>query len=442
MDSIKPILAKLRQHQFWIFAAVSTITVIVVWLTATSELDAKFMADKQKNQSAFTSLEMFNRGGTNQLPNPHYKKAVDVVREDLEKQVVDAWKNLFERQRKVLTVNPRVGELEPYLVNEKFFQKEIPPNLRDQFHNNQIIEEDFRLLFDMLNLRRLHGVSPVDPVPPNAPTQIDGILVWNAQPSPRDMMLRYKTQLTPSTIRIRMTQEDLWIFRSLFGVIQRINSRPIDAWLEVLDGKQPTEMSVDQANVPIKEIDYCDLAQYAVSAAEVRPGHIFVPSEEDQGNADVHSGGGKMQSSFSIGTKGTTEEDQKLLEGRYLDGRNQPVADPQSPPFTEFKQIFVQLQVIMDQRLIPVLIAECANSDIAVETRQLLVDLSQVDVVRQVNAGEAARVMNKIETSPHDVQVTLRGVMFGYSPPDKSRLGQGSDPEPSKRDYGVPVKQE
>jgi hypothetical protein len=32
--------------------------------------------------------------------------------------------------------------------------------------------------------------------------------------------------------------------------------------------------------------------------------------------------------------------------------------------------------------------------------------------------------------------------MFGYSPPDKSRLGQGSDPEPSKRDYGVPVKQE
>jgi hypothetical protein len=440
MDSIKPLLAKLRNNQFWIFTAVITVTAVTVWMSAASELDAKFTADKQKNQSAFASLEIFSRGGINHPPNAHYKKAVDGVREDLENQVVDAWKNLFERQRKVLHVNPRVGELEPYLVDEKFLQKEIPPNLRDQFHNNQIIEEDFKMLFDLLNLRRLHGVNPVDPVPAQPPTQIDGILVWNAQPAPRDLMLRYKTLLTPSTFRIRLTQEDLWIFRSLFGVIQRINSRPIDVWLEVLDGKPPSEGSVDQANVPIKQIDYCDLAQYAVSAAEGRPGHIRTAEDEEQRNA--RPSGGRLQSAFAAGTKGSADEDQKLAEGRYIDGRNQPVADPQSPPYTEFKQMFVQLQVVMDQRLIPVLVAECANADIAIETRQLLVDLSQVDVHRQVNAGEAARVMNKIETSPYDVLVTLRGVMFGYSPPDKSRLGQGSDPEPSRRDYGVPVRQE
>lgn len=438
MDSLKPLLTKLRRNQFWILAAVIAATAVTVWLTAASELDAKFAADKQKNQSAFAALTIFDVNRVNHLPNAQYKQAVDVVREDLEKQVVDAWKNLFERQRKVLSVNPRVGELEPYLNNEKFFLKDIPPNLRDQYHNNQIIEEDFKQLFDKLNLRRLHGVSPVDPPPTEQPSQIDGILVWNALPAPRDLMLRYKTQLTPSAVRIRVTQEDLWIFRSLFGVVQRINARPIDAWLEVLAGKQPVEMTVDQANVPIKQIDYCDLAQYAMSAAEGRPGQIRTAEEGDRNNAAQPAAAGRAQSGFAVGTKGTAEEDQKLVEGRYIDGRNQPVADPQSPPFTEFKQIFVQLQVIMDQRLIPVLIAECANADIAVETRQLLIDLTQVDVHRVVNAAEAARVMNRIEPSPHDVHVTLRGVMFGYSPPDKARLGQGSDPEPSRRDYGVP----
>lgn len=438
MDSLKPLLSKLRQHQFWILSGIITVTAVVVWLSAAADLDAKFTFDKQKNQSAFASLTMFDVNRVNILPNSHYKEAVDVVREDLEKQVVDAWKNLFERQRKVLSVNPRVGELEPYLTNEKFFQKDIPPNLRDQYHNNQIIEEDFKQLFDMLNLRRPHGVNPVDPPPAEGPGQIDGILVWNALPAPRDLMLRYKTQLTPSAVRIRLTQEDLWVFRSLFGVIRRINSRPIDVWLDVLDGKPPVDSAVDQANVPIKQIDFCDLAQYAMSAAEGQPGNIRTAEDVGPGGAAAAPAGGRAQAGFAVGIKGSTEEDQKLIEGRYIDGRNQPVADPQSPPFTEFKQIFVQLQVIMDQRLIPVLIAECANADIAVETRQLLIDLSQVDVIRQANAGEAAQTINKIETSPHDVHLTLRGVMFGYSPPDKARLGQGSDPDPSRRDYGVP----
>jgi hypothetical protein len=213
-----------------------------------------------------------------------------------------------------------------------------------------------------------------------------------------------------------MMYEDIWVFRSIFGVIHRINQRPVGEWLDILDGAPPTNSAVDQANVPIKQINYCDLAQYAMSVA-------------------TGAGGG-----FSVGTNGTEAEDQRIVTGRYIDGRNQPVEDPSSPPFTEFKQIFMQLSVVMDQRLIPVLISECANADITIETRQVLIDLSQVDVPRKAAADEAAKVANKIESTPNDVVVTVRGVLYGYSPPDIARLGAGSDPEPSKRDYGIPKK--
>ena len=69
----------------------------------------------------------------------------------------------------------------------------------------------------------------------------------------------------------------------------------------------------------------------------------------------------------------------------------------------------------------------------------MLIDLNQVDVLRQADAGQGANVANKVEQSPHDAIVTIRGVVFGYSPPDKAKLGLGSDPEPSKRNYGIPT---
>jgi len=440
MDQLKPLLAKLKKNQFWILLGIIIVVSLAVWYTAVGELEQQYAADVQRNETAFRSLQMFNVVKTNEPPNPEYKKAVDDLREDLEVQVEAAWRELFERQRSVLKVNPRVPDLAPYLTEESHAGRDIPPAIRDIYHNNQIIEDDFRELFSMLNLRRIAGTNPVDEQPANdGRAAIEGTLVWAAVPAPRSLMLRYKTVLTPNAARIRMTQEDLWIFRSMFGVIRSINSRPIDVWLEVLDGKEPVDAPVDQANVPIKQIDFCDLAQYAMSAALGRPGQVEMNLS---GGSKMGAGrmGGKGQSAFSVTTTGSAAEDEKLAKGRYIDGRNNPVDDPSSPPFSEFKQIFVQMEVVMDQRLIPVLIAECANAEIPIETRQLLVDLNDVDLRRAANAGEAARSINKIEQSPHDVRVTLRGVMYGYSPPKKENLGKGSDPEPSRRDYGVPGK--
>jgi hypothetical protein len=445
MDQLKPYLVAIRKHHFWILLGALIITSSVVWYSAAGELDQKFTQDKQRNESAFRQMmPLRNDMQTNSPPNPEYKKAVDKTREKLAEGVYDAWKLLFTEQMGVLTVNDRVPEMVKFLIDEKHFKDEIPAPIRNVFHNNEVIEDDFRKLFVILNLRRPNGVNPVDeggggPAAQPKEGPPEGVLLWNAKPAPRGMMLRYKTINVPSTSRIRMLQEDLWVFRSMFKVIAKINSMPIDVWLQVMEGgAPPTPLPiVDQANVPIKQINYCDLAQYATSMAIVAPGRVNIGEDDDQRAAAGLDASG---SGFTVGTQGNEEEDRKLREGRYIDGRNQPVLDPATPPFTEFKQIFVQMTVIMDQRFIPALVAESANAELTIETRQVLVDLSQVDVLRRGDAAAGAQQAQRIEQSPHDVIVTVRGVVYGYSPPDKSKLGTGSDPEPSKRDYGIPSK--
>lgn len=445
MDQLKPYLRAIKKHHFWILLAALVITSGLVWYWATSDLDAKFTADKQKNESAFRQMMPIRSDvQTNSPPNPKYTEAVNKTTAKLATGVIEAWQRLFEKQMSVLAVNQRVPEMVPYLIDPKMFQKEIPVAIRNVFQDNEVIDADFRELFAILNLRRPRGLNPVDdgnPAKQAEPGPPEGVLLWNAKPLPRAMMLRYKTVNTPSTSRIRMLQEDLWVFRSMFKVIAKINERPIDVWLQIMEGAEPpaSPVLVDQANVPIKQIDFCDLAQYAVSAAIANPGNVQIGAEEVNTRPGV-AAAGSGAGGFNVGTKGTEEEDQKLRDGRYIDGRNQPVHDPASPPFTEFKQIFVQMTLLMDQRLVPVLISECANAELTIETRQVLVNLSQVDTLRNANANQAAGQANKVEQSPHDAIVTVRGVVYGYSPPDKDRLGQGSDPEPSKRDYGIPSK--
>lgn len=434
MDQLKVYLQQFKKHQFWFFSAALLITGIVVWYQGTNELQAKYQKDKQLNDFAFNTVRPYMQGNP---PNAKFKDLVEGRRVNVEGEVVDAHKNLFQRQMRVLNVNPKVGELGKYLIDEKFIGKDIPLPLRDTYHNNQVIDNDFRDLFSELNLRRPVGTNPVDEAPVDAKAVPEGLVVWNVATSPRKLMQRYKTTKTPSTVRIRMTQEDLWVFRSMFSVVKQVNQRPIEEWLTVLDGGQPQDAAVDQANVPIKQINYCDVAQYAMSSAFDRPGRTTDFGEKTgvPGAGAAGFGGG-----FSVNTVGTEEEDRKLQEGRYVDGRNLPVPDPKAPPFTEFKQVFVQMSVVMDQRLIPLLISEFSNAPLPIETRQVLVDLKDVDVIRSVNSGEAARTINRIEQSPHDVQVTIRGIVYGYSPPDKAILGKGSDPDPSKRDYGIPYK--
>ena len=63
----------------------------------------------------------------------------------------------------------------------------------------------------------------------------------------------------------------------------------------------------------------------------------------------------------------------RCVDGRYIDDQGKPMKDDKSGPFAEFKQMFVYMRFIMDQRRLPNLMAACANVPLPIETRQVRV---------------------------------------------------------------------
>jgi|GEM_PF-1609251 len=445
-----PQIEALKKNHFWILSAILVITGLVVWWMGTGALADQFKKDQATNDNAFSLLQPY-KGAP--VPNLHYKTAVEAENKKLAGGVVSTWDTLYARQAGILTMNPRVGkELGDLILLDKNeraerFKKnsQTISQALENFRNGQIIEQEFEQLFSMLNLRRPKKVAPpadgaAAVAAPAGVPEVEGVVVWGARTSTQQLMERYRTTKAPSVDRVAVTQEDIWIFKSLFGVIQKINTYSNDDWLRVLNGAElPKELPrVDQGNVPIKRIDFCDVAQYAMHRGFGDPGRLSSLSAVNSDNAIfVSSGDG---GAFSVGTQGSEEEDTKLMTERYIDSRNFPVTDPAAPPISEFRQVCLQLQVLLDQRLVPVLISECAQAEFPIETRQVRMFLTEVDLPRLADAGRID--MSRVEQTPHDVTVILRGVVYIYVKPDPNKLGKGSDKEPGKRDYGIPRRNE
>jgi hypothetical protein len=142
-----------------------------------------------------------------------------------------------------------------------------------------------------------------------------------------------------------------------------------------------------------------------------------------------------------------------------------------SGPFAEFKQIFVYMKFVMDQRKVPDLLAACANSTLPIETRQVRIrpigaggsggggggigggNMFNGGAGNARGAGGAAKPGNAgggggggaagdLAVTPYDMLVDVSGIIYLYNPPgenaETSNLGKGTLSSPGKRLFGVP----
>jgi hypothetical protein len=146
-----------------------------------------------------------------------------------------------------------------------------------------------------------------------------------------------------------------------------------------------------------------------------------------------------------------------LLQGRYLDENGQPLAasaaaTSTSGPFAEFKQIFVYMKFVMDQRKVPDLLSVCANSELPIEVRQVRVrPLGGVGPAggggvfggfgggMGGGGGMAAGNVGELALTDYDMLVEVSGIIYLYNPPIKENLGKGTAKNPEKRSFGLPT---
>jgi hypothetical protein len=414
MDS-KKLVSQLIQHHFWILLVVLLLTALIVSSIGVGHLRREFQAQRQRINASFASLVDYRVGPK---PNADFAKRVREVDDSLRTNVLEAWDVLYTRQREALQwpeIVKRIGDLPP--------GAEIESVLRESYRDSGVGPE-IRRIIDKVNYRRpsaapavaMPMVDPDDPdAEPAAPVpQFDGLVVW--EKAARDALInRYSPPRLPSSKWVRLTQEDLWVFESLIDVINEMNRD-----------------STDPGNAVIKKIDYLDLAQYAQRDASNNPGDVSVSTGTTPARTTAQP--------FSV-PPGVPDVDDRLMDGRYLNEKMEPVPVNAPQPFAEFRQMFVQMKFLMDQRKVPELLAVCANSPLLIEVRQVRMTMPDTEKPPGSFASGAVGSENRVEAGPFDAQVEVRAIIYLYNPPDRENLGTGSADNPAQRTFGIPVVQ-
>ena len=497
MDQVKVALAVVKKYHFWILSLVVLITGATVWFMAADTLAKAFEADKGKIEAATKSLDPFNGG---ELPNASFKEKVDTLHEGLKVEVGDVWKELYQKQVKLFVwpdlIKADIAKLQP--------GEPIPDRLR-AFYNNNIVRDEWQRVLNEIDIRRpkfdeedqagqnMPGMG--GGFGGNTPLDLEGLVVWD-EAKRLAIINRYYTEKPPSDLRVRLTQEDLWLFeKSLIPVVNAVNANAHDA-----------------ADAAIKRIDVLDLAQWAINAANEREFVLYKPGDgmSKQGGMGGGMGGGmdmgamaQQMQAGGAGMEGAAAEgagnaggdaaaagdnagDSALLDNRYLDDQGKPMkGDPAG--FAEFKQMFVYMKFIMNQRKVPDLLAACANVPLPIEARQVRVHVIEqssgasqpggmmgggmmgmggggggmMDMpgmaggmgggmggmqpmgmagggmggMAGMGGGGGGGPSLPYEPGPYDAVVELSGVIYLYNAPDIAKLGSKA---PAERSFSVP----
>jgi hypothetical protein len=414
MDQLRTALVWLKRHHFWVLCGLVAIIAVGSWAKASGKMDTLFGGNSSAITGSFVKVQNLRKEPFHPNEDVNTKQQAQTAQQ--RKDVAKLWEQLYNRQREHVLewpVPPLTKEFGDF-VDKLQFGAEIRSDLRSNYQN--YIEGHFPTLPKQIDARAIEPGTPAggpgaefrgggaEAGAQNLQDENDYICVW----SPADQAfiqedLNFRQQ--PSSLKIWVTQENLWVYHTLLDVIAKTN-RAANA----------TRMS----NAAIQEVGELSLGLRAAKGSRTS-GRLMVkiaaptaagPGPEGgpgQGPAPgpapgPEGGGPRVEFSPGGGPNGAqmTDEQEKvyLLSGRYIsaDGKPipfgagaapapgeaqaAPVADPaaaaQPLDLTvfgqEYKRLPVRMALRMDQRWLPRLIAECASQPLQVEVQEVRVN--------------------------------------------------------------------
>ena len=472
MDQLKKFLAIVLKYQFWVMLGLALLVAIVCWWLATAGVAKKFTDRKSTIESAFNNAKV-----SGAVPNPDVIGKIDDLHKELKQKVFSAWETLYRQQKEKNQL--------PKSLDEDF--KRRFENLKDKGELEPYDREQYRD-FIKLHLPKLK--------------EMVGIVDWNDA----DYMLLeslFDWQQAPSTLAVVLAQEDLWVYEALLRVIKRSN-----------EGANNLTMAA------VKKIEALEIGSRAAKAWKEGEGAIFkggtaapgaaapgmpapgmpgpgmpAPGMPGPGMAGPGMAGPGMAGpgvapgaqGGAPGAQGGDLEKQMRISDRYMDDKGQPVPfDAESPyyakhPYAEFKIMPIHMSLVMDQRQIPKLLVECANSTMPIEVNRIRILKTRLGETTTTTGGATSTMPNKptggggmvpgmpspgmpgpgamgpgigpgmggmgpgprtstndqIEAGPYDVPVEIYGLIYIYQPPNREKLGTGAAAVPAES--GAPV---
>ena len=490
MDKVKLFLAGLKKYHFWVLVSIVVVVGLMMWATATADLASQFAKRQGKLDSDFSSVR--NIITEHDPPNQGVVEAIQTVHQDLKEKVLEAWEKLYTEQKQNNPWSPVLGEDFLIVVKSLGPKDDIPRQYRELYQN--FIRDHFPRLLEMIDVRRpeepeegatgaaaaaggMMGEGSGHAGAMGANVEMIGKVEWDESDRQR-IQNWFEWPSRPSTLQVRLAQEDLWVYEALLRIVKNTNAGATSYYNSAV--KRIESLEIGQEVSHGRSRNRTDTlvrssggkgAGGAGAAGEAMGGAADMMGE---GGGQMGAPGGDMGMGMEgepggmggpRGTGAANELAQQILEGRYVDDKGNPLTADAKSPYAEFKMMPIRMVLVMDQRKLPRLLVECANSSMPVEVRQVGINPGQgarIDFSRLGSGGSTSRVNLRSpgghrggemdmgmegghggpahrggrggmlggasggEYGSFDIPVEIAGIIYIFNPPDRDKLGTGA----------------
>jgi hypothetical protein len=495
MDQIRTALAWLKRHHFWVLTGLVVLIPLGCWWSSSKKMSATYETGQKTIAAGLTEVQsvLSTPFHPNDTINNH--QIAEIKKES--DSVAKLWQELYDKQRaEVLKWPASLSKAFRDAVEKMQFNDEISSELRNNYQN--YIDAHFKELPKQISARPLEAneggpggempggrsysfsaESGVPGAPGTALEDNDYICEWLDQNVIRDEL---NFPQRPSSLRIWVTQEDLWVYHTLLDVIAKTNQAAGATRMSNAAVKTVISLEVGQRAAPYSRAPgRLAVPPAAAAAAEAGPGGLG-PEGAARGAAGPPGAGGprgpmpggpESRMSMGLGSNvalSPAQEQAVLLSGRYLDAKTgQPImlggggggdagpvpGGPSAPPAaadagagaptldlnqfgTSYKQLPVRMVLRMDARWLPQLITACANEPLRVEVQEVRInppDVSAEGGSVGIPSGFGGRGgmgggnlfpdhtgPQTFSAQPHVKNIVVQGIIYIFNKPNMNIL--------------------
>jgi hypothetical protein len=283
---------------------------------------------------------------------------------------------------------------------------------------------------DMGRFTSGRGEAGMTGVDPNAPQEDDYVVQWLDQQRIRDELYN---STTPTAKKIWKTQEDLWVYEALLGIIARTNAeagsdRASNAAVRIIQSLEVGKLAAQEGRSTGRIDMELPAAGGMGEGGEMAARGGTGPEMGGRGGEMMSMGEGGFGERGGAGVDAAAA-DAALFDGRYVDEKGQPIAAAGeiTPDLfgKEFKRLPIRMDLYMDQRWLPQLLTECANAPLQVEVEQVRINPSTSSMggggrgegsyAATAQPGEPLYPAHE----PHMKPVVIQGIIYIFNPPSE-----------------------
>lgn len=428
-DNVKPVLAIFAKYHFWMLAVLAPLVLLPLLFSTNSRLQAEIKSTQGQIRSRFDALRQVQ--GVSPHPNQAWTKEIDAGAKLVRQETLAEWKAFWDSQSFLRVWPKELGDDFLAAVKDLKPDGKLDRNMLQRYQNRiQEVVKKFPARLKADDLMSGDGDGPGQPTArPAGASKRKSLCQWSAGDQKR-LLDSFIWRDLPSTVRVVLAQEELWVQGVLCDIIADIN-----------------KTATGSHDVPIPRID--ELA-VGYPAAEDQPGgmggkRILLPSQPaaPEGGAPGAAGELKKPSHPRFGAAGESRTarpqgdqagspDDPLREWIYVDFSGKPLAAAElaTVPAAQMVHLtpFVMKLVINEQKLDALLVA-LATASLPIDVRQVRINASGSSAASVVDAGAAGGGTPAGGRRPFDVAVEIRGTVGLATPPDPKVLGL--EPQPA-----------